>query len=129
MWPMLLELLPHFARLMPMADKYLNNGRGATDKAHDAALATLAETVHGDLGQVVEVHSGIQRALKEQAAQISEIAVEGTRTRLGVESIEARVAKLEQTAATTTKLLAVALLMLTGTLALLGVLLAHQMAH
>jgi hypothetical protein len=128
MWPMLFELLPHFARLMPMADKYLN-GRGASEKAHEAALAALADSVRGDLGQVVEVHSGIQHALQEQAAQISEIAVEGTRTRMGVESIEARIAKLEQTSANSIKLLAVAVVILTATVAVLEVLLSHQLRH
>jgi hypothetical protein len=39
MWPKLLfDLLPHFARLMPMADKYLAS-RSASDKAHETALA------------------------------------------------------------------------------------------
>jgi len=37
---MLLELLPHFTRLLPMADKYLST-RTASEKAQEAALAAL----------------------------------------------------------------------------------------
>ncbi len=128
MWPTLLELLPHFTRLIPMADKYLSS-RSASERAQEAALASLAGDVRLDLGQVAEVHAGVQRALEEQAAQISEIAVEGTRTRLGVESVESRVAKLEQTASNMQRLLVAALVMLTGTVALVALLLARQLGH
>ena len=111
MWPMLLDLLPHFARLVPMADKSLAT-RSASEKAQEAALAAMAESVRGDLGQVPERHAGIQRALKEQGEQISEMAVEVTRMRLGVESTEARVAKLEKAVRLAMRLGVVAVVML-----------------
>jgi hypothetical protein len=97
MWPkMLLELLPHFARLAPMADRYFSS-RGAEDKAHAAALAALGEEMRGGLGRVDEVHAGLQQALKSQGEQIAEVGVEATRARMAVESVEERVAKLERT--------------------------------
>jgi predicted neutral ceramidase superfamily lipid hydrolase len=100
MWPKLLfDLLPHFARLMP--DKYFSN-RSATDPAQETALARLAENVRG---QVIDANDGINRQLREQNTLIAEISVEVTRTRMGVESVEARVARLERTAGTTVKLL------------------------
>ena len=72
MWPKLLfDLLPHFARLMPMADKYLAS-RSASDKAHENALVALAENVRC---QVAEAHEGIYRQLGEQSAQIADLAV------------------------------------------------------
>ena len=42
---MLLELLPHFTRLLPMADKYLST-RSASEKAQEAALAATGWAFH-----------------------------------------------------------------------------------
>ncbi len=101
MWPkILLELLPHFTRLVPVADKYFSS-RGDEDKAHTAALAALGEEVRGGLGRVDEVHAGLQQALKEQGEQIAEAGVEATRARMAVEAVEQRVAKLERRAKAT----------------------------
>ena len=132
MWPLLLDLLPHFARLLPMADKFLAT-RSASEKAQEAALATMAASLSGNLGQVAEAHAGIQRALQEQGVQVGEIAVEVTRVRMGMESAEARVAKLEKTsaalektAATTMRLLVVALVLLAMVLALLAIVLLQM---
>ena len=96
MWPkILLDLLPHFARLMPAADKYLNP-RSASEKAQEAALAALADDVRGPLGQVTEAYAGIGRQLQEQSALVAELSVEVTRARIAAESAEARVATLEK---------------------------------
>src|SRR6266568_3438090 len=96
MWPkMLLELLPHLTRLMPAADKYLNS-RSASDKTQEAALATLADNLRGNLGQVNDGQAGLRQQLQEQNTQLAEISVEVTRTRLGVENAEERIAKLER---------------------------------
>src|SRR5450631_2200368 len=96
MWPKLLfDLLPHFARLVPVANKYLSGG--TDDTARETALANLAENVRG---QVIDANDGIYRQLREQSTQIAEISVDVTRTRMGVESVETRVAKLERTAGT-----------------------------
>ena len=101
MWPkLLLELLPHFTRLVPLADKYFSS-RGDEDKAHAAALAALGEEVRGGLGRVDEVHAGLEQALKEQSEQIAEAGVEATRARMAVEAVEQRMAKLERRAKAT----------------------------
>ncbi len=111
MWPkVLFELLPHFARLMPIADKYLSK-RNLSDKSQEAALTAMAADMRGELGKVTEANDGISRQLCEQSAQIAEIAVEVTRTRLGIESVEARMAKLETALLTATRLLAAALML------------------
>ena len=125
---MLLELLPHVTRLLPMADKYLST-RSASERTQEAALAAMAANVRGDLGQVVDAHAGIQRALKDQAKQIAEIAAEGTRTRMGVESIEARVAGLEKMLRLTMKLTLVALVLVAGCVVLLGFMLVHGLGR
>ena len=125
MWPKLLfDLLPHFSRLIPMADKYLAT-RSASDKAQAAALAAMAEGVRGDLVQVTEAHEGLRRQMQEQGTQISELAVEVTRTRLGVESSETRIAKLEKTAGVAMRLIWVGLGLLVIAVGLLGVLVAR----
>jgi len=125
MWPKLLfDLLPHFSRLIPMADKYLAT-RSASDKAQAAALAEMAEGVRGDLVQVTEAHEGLRRQMQEQGTQISELAVEVTRTRLGVESSETRIAKLEKTAGVAMRLIWVGLGLLVIAVGLLGVLVAR----
>lgn len=97
MWPrVLLELLPHFSRLLPVADKYLAN-RSASEKAQTAALAALAAEVRGQIGQVTEAQAGLGRQLQEQGAQAAEIAVDVARARMAIGSVEERVAKLEKT--------------------------------
>jgi chromosome segregation ATPase len=123
MWPkMLLELLPHFARLMPVADKYLST-RSTSDKANEAALAALADEVRGESARASETNAGLARQVQEQGKQIAETAVEVTRSRMGVESIEARVAKLEKSSGAAMKLLVTVAVMLAAALVLLGILL------
>jgi tetrahydromethanopterin S-methyltransferase subunit G len=97
MWPkMLFELLPHFTRLLPMADKYLST-RSASEKAQEAALASLAAEVRGELGKATEAQGGIARQLQEQTTQIGELALDVTRSRMAVEGLEIRLGSLEQT--------------------------------
>ncbi|HWG18778.1 MAG TPA: hypothetical protein VN678_12995 [Acidobacteriaceae bacterium] len=118
MWPkILLELLPHFTRVLPLADRYFSS-RGDQDKAHAAALTSLGDEVRGGLGRVDEVHAGLKDALKAQGEQIAEVGVEATRARMAVESVEARVAKLERTAgiAMRAAVAAVVLLFLVGSM-------------
>jgi hypothetical protein len=121
MWPrMLFELLPHFARLVPMADRFLTS-QTASEKAQEAALAGLSDSLRGGMGQVTEAHAGIMRTLKEQSAQVSEIAVEATRARIAVESVEARVARLERTTRFVMLLLVVVLVLVAAGLVPLAI--------
>ena len=118
MWPkILLELLPHFTRVLPLADKYFSN-RGEQDKVNAAALTALGDEVRGGLGRVDEVNAGLKDALQAQGEQIAEVGVEATRARMGVESVEARVTKLERTAgiAMRAAVAAVVLLFLVGSM-------------
>jgi septal ring factor EnvC (AmiA/AmiB activator) len=130
---MLFELLPHFARLMPMADKYLSS-RSASEKTQEAALASLAGEVRGELGKVTgeigkvtEANAGVSRQLQEQSRQIADMGVEVARTRMGVESAEARIAKLEKTAAATKAMLGGAVGLLAAVFVLLIVLVVRGM--
>ncbi len=128
MWPMLLELLPHFTRLVPLADKYFS-GRGAQDKAHAAALVLLGEEMRAGLSAADEANAGVQQALKAQGERIAEIAVESTRTRMGVEVVEERVVKLERSVAMANRIAVAALVLLAGVVALLVVVLVRLKAR
>ena len=88
MWPkMLIELLPHLSRLVPMWEKFLTS-RAANDKASENALAAMAEGVRGDLGQVTAAHAGLYRQLQDQSAQIALLAEELKLTRDAAERAE-----------------------------------------
>ena len=98
MWPklfaQLFELLPHAARLIPVADRYFSS-KAASEKANEAALAAMAEGVRGDLGQVTKSHAGLYRQLQEMGAQVSEVSEDAKRTRLAIEQQGHRLESLE----------------------------------
>jgi chromosome segregation ATPase len=98
MWPklfaQLFELLPHAARLIPVADRYFSS-KAANEKANEAALAAMAEGVRGDLGQVTKAHAGLYRQLQEVSAQIAEVSEDAKRTRLSIEQQGHRLENLE----------------------------------
>jgi septal ring factor EnvC (AmiA/AmiB activator) len=139
MWPkMLFDLLPHFARLMPMADKYLST-RSASDKAQEAALAALALDLRADLrtelGKSGDSQAGLLRQMQEQTAQIGDLALDVARTRLSVEGAETRLTRLEGTvvaleakSAEARKLLRIVLVLMVLALGLLTILVFRQ-AH
>jgi hypothetical protein len=126
MWPkILLELVPHFTRVLPLADKYFSN-RGDQDKAHAAALSALGEEMRGGQERMDEVHAGLQQALKAQGEQISEVSVEATRARVAVESVEVRVAKLEGVARTTVRVAVAALVLLVAVVTMMAILMIEM---
>lgn len=100
MWPkviaQLFELLPHIARVVPMADKYFSS-KANTERATETAMVAMAEGLRGDLGQVTKSHAGLYQKLEEQSAQIAEVGDEVKRlaTALeGVAALESRVTVL-----------------------------------
>jgi len=99
MWPkviaQLFELLPHIARVLPMADKFFTS-KAAAEKANEAALAAMAEGVRGDLGQVTRAHAGLYRQLQDQSAQIAEVAEEVKQTRRAVDQRDQQMEALSQ---------------------------------
>ena len=102
MWPrviaQLAELLPHLARVLPMADKYFSS-KAKTDRATEAAMTAMAEGVRGDLGQVAKAHAGLYLQLEEQKAQIARVGDEVKRLATAVErvaALESRMAGLKR---------------------------------
>jgi chromosome segregation ATPase len=119
MWPkLLLDLLPHFSRLLPVADKYLAR-ISANEKAQATELAALSAAVRKQMGRAAEVQAGVSHHLQQQSTQIAEMAVDVTRTRMGIEGAEERIAKLEKSVGMAVKLLwfVVALMAVTFALA------------
>jgi type IV secretory pathway component VirB8 len=73
------------------------------------------------LRHVAEEQSGIRGQLQEQSKQAAQLAVDVTRMRMGMESMEQRVARLEKTAAVTMWLLWVAVGLMAVVVAILVV--------
>ncbi|MEO6911266.1 MAG: hypothetical protein ABI158_10105 [Edaphobacter sp.] len=92
MWPkviaQLFELLPHIARVVPMADKYFSS-KANTERATEAAMVAMAEGLRGDLGQVTNFHAGLYQKLEEQSAQISIVGDEVKRLAMALEGVTA----------------------------------------
>ena len=98
MWPkMLFELLPHVGRIVPMAERFFET-RKAREQEEQAQLAAITETLRTELGKSAEVTSGMERAIREQAGQVSTLAAETSRSRAALEALEGRMQKLEEKA-------------------------------
>jgi chromosome segregation ATPase len=121
MWPkLLLDLLPHFSRLLPVADKYLAR-ISANEKAQSEALTALNADMRKQMGRVAETQAGVARQLQQQSTQIAEIAVDVARTRMGIEGTEERIARLEKKVGMAVRLLWFVLALMAATLALVVV--------
>ncbi|HEV2647090.1 MAG TPA: hypothetical protein VGU46_12060 [Acidobacteriaceae bacterium] len=130
---MLFELLPHFARLVPMADKFFST-RSASEKAQEAALATFADDMRGELARAVDAQAALRRQMQEHTAHLGEVALDVTRLRMVVEGMETRAARLEASmgavetkAASAVKLLGAVLGLLIVVFALLIILVVHAL--
>src|ERR1700744_1263830 len=99
MWPkvlmQLVELLPHAARLMPVADKFFQ-AQTAGEEANRRAMEAMADGLRGDLGQVTASHAGLYRQLNDQSEKLAEISPETRAARAAAEAVEPRIAHLER---------------------------------
>jgi septal ring factor EnvC (AmiA/AmiB activator) len=108
MWPkalaQLIELAPHLARLLPMADRFFQS-KTADAEASATAMQQMAEGLRGDLGQVTASHAGLYRQLNDQSEKLSTLTADLAATRTTVETFDHRLLTLEQKAATIVLLL------------------------
>jgi hypothetical protein len=112
MWPkMLLEFLPHLTRLIPAADNYLNS-RKQSDKDQQAAFLSLGDEVRGSFAKVAEEQAVLRRELQTYAANSAQVGVDAARARMGVESLESRLALVEKRLTNASRLLWTILVML-----------------
>jgi septal ring factor EnvC (AmiA/AmiB activator) len=98
MWPkaiaQLIELLPHAARLLPVADKFFTS-KTAGEEANRRAMESMSEGLRGDLGQVTASHAGLYRQLNDQSDKLAEISTDLSAVRDSAESTQARITHLE----------------------------------
>ena len=129
MWPkaisQLIELLPHVSRLLPMADRFLN-AKTADAEASRNAMQQMAEGLRGDLGQVTAAHAGLYRQLNEQSEVLTALSADQHATKDAVESLRARLTKLEQQGSRLQMLLGVGLVATVAVVILLVILLLHH---
>jgi hypothetical protein len=105
MWPkMLLEFLPHLTRLIPAADNYFGS-RKESDKAQQAAVVSLADEVRGSFAKLAEEQAVLRRELQTYAANSAQVGIDAARARMGVESLESRLAQVEKGLTNTARLL------------------------
>jgi len=112
MWPkalaQLIELAPHIARLVPTADRFLQQ-KTAGDEATRAAVAKIGEDVRADVSRVTASHEGIYRQLNEQGERMSQLTEQMTAVRAAAEGAEEKVSALERRVTISTALLNVVL--------------------
>lgn len=96
MWPkvfaQLVELLPHVHRLIPVADKFMAS-RASNERFIEGSLA---DQVHGDLGQISASNAGLYRLLQNQSVLIAEVADEVRAARIAMVVSTEQVAVLEK---------------------------------
>ena len=100
MWPKaLIELLPHLTKLVPVVNRYFQS-RGADDDALRVALERKLEEVgrslHNEVAENAAAGNEVRRQLKQQEDKLTSIADDARAARSSVESLEARMSKLEQ---------------------------------
>lgn len=99
MWPKLIaqlvELLPHIARLIPLADTFLAS-RAISDGASEAAVAALSEDVRKDLGKVAASHESLYRQLQDQGQKIDDVRESLTETQVLIATCSEHTAALER---------------------------------
>jgi phage-related tail protein len=129
MWPKaissLIELAPHVARLVPMADRFFNSKSAEAD-ASRTAMDQMAEGLRGDLGQVTASHAGLYRQLNEQSVALAAVAADIRSVKLAADSLEARTTRLEAQTTRLTHLVGLALLLLTVLCVLSITILVHH---
>ncbi len=102
MWPkMLIELLPHLSRLVPMWDKFFSS-KAANDKAIEARLAamsTASEGLQQSIGEMAAAHATLYRQIQEHRAeattQIAALEQEVQFARIVTERLDAAVRQAE----------------------------------
>lgn len=129
MWPkaiaQIIELLPHAARLMPVADKFFQS-KAAGEEANRKAMEAMAEGLRGDLGQVTAAHAGLYRQLNEQADRLAEVSTETRAARAAAEAAEAKAATLERRLDRMAVLLLCVTVLLVVAIVMLGVLVSRH---
>lgn len=117
---MLLELLPHLSRLMPMADSYLNS-RSERESKQQAALNSLAEEVKSGWGRFNAEQTTFRESLQQHDAQLGHVATEVAQLRSSLEALDQRAAQIERATLRSSRWLLANSILVTALLVLLVV--------
>jgi septal ring factor EnvC (AmiA/AmiB activator) len=125
MWPkvlaQLIELLPHAARLLPMADRFFQ-----AKSQGDAETLKAIEGLRSDVGQTTAAHASLYRQINEQGERVAALAEDTRAMRAAVNAAEEHVAVMEKRLATQTAFLVMLLVL---TIVLLGLVVALFLKH
>ncbi|MDE1154901.1 MAG: hypothetical protein PW735_04125 [Acidobacteriaceae bacterium] len=95
MWPkvlaQLLELLPHAARLLPLADRFL-----AQRANQDEATREAIEALRSDLGQNLTTHESLYRQLNEHSELLQDALQQARAAKAAAELSAERLTALER---------------------------------
>lgn len=102
----LIELLPHFARLVPALERFLQS-KGGGDEASRQAMAEAADGLRGDLAltaeklqhemaQLTASHAGIYRQLNEQSEKIATLGGSMRSIEATFDTMERRTRRIEK---------------------------------
>jgi predicted nucleic acid-binding Zn-ribbon protein len=112
MWPkalaQLLELLPHIARLLPSADRYMQT-RAAADTQTSNTLKQMSDDLRSELRRVTTSHESLLRQLDEQNQRLAVITEQADAARAAAEAAEERTSGLERRLAISNAMLTVML--------------------
>lgn len=128
MWPalaQLLELLPHFTRLIPALDRFVQS-KSTSDEANRQAFASMTEGLRTDLGQVAAAHAGLYRQLNDQSEKLATVASSVAAVQLSADSLEARMTGIEGRLTRLQYSVAAILFMLAAISFLLAIILLHS---
>lgn len=99
MWPkalaQLIDLAPHIARLLPSADRFLQNG-GVSEDTMQRALDRTADDLRGEVRRAITSHESVYRQINEQGQRMALLTEQVDAARAAAESAEDRAAGLER---------------------------------
>jgi chromosome segregation ATPase len=129
MWPkalaQLIELAPHIARLLPMADRFFQS-KNAPDEAARGQVEAMAESLREDLAKIGAVNQSLYRQLNQQSQRFSDIAELARAAKEAADSAELRAAAMEKRLIATNRLMLGMMALMVVLLALVIVLLVRR---
>lgn len=102
MWPkafsQFIELAPHISRLLPLADRFLQNKTGSED-AGRRALNSVSAELQTELGQIAAAQTGLAKQISTLSDHVATAGNDSHLVRAALEALESRAAMAEAGAA------------------------------
>lgn len=98
MWPkafaQFVELAPHVARLLPMADRFFQS-KNAADDTMRRSMEAMAEGLRSDLGQLNAAQAGLAKQLGTLSTHVATLGGDMQTTRTASAAVQAGVTALD----------------------------------